>query len=253
MKAKTIGGKPKKVLSIDFDYFQIVDMETMNDYPDGRDNTPFLSEIVWTHRYAERPALFDVGFNESEYEKLLSLLENQNNKTPVLISYSHKDIYDFIHEVCPSDSPLEVVNIDMHHDYSNANEELDCGNWVSHLQQEYKTFKWRWIANPVSTEMYEAHELDNLISTSINTSLEKEKYDAIFLCRSDTWLPPHLDSRFENLLKYFANVFNSVKASNLVMSPRNVTREECERLAKEQAKFLEQYRAAHLKKPKSMI
>ena len=247
MKAKTIGKKPVKILSIDFDYFQIVDMDTMSNYPDGKDNTPKLSEFVWLHRYSDCPELFNVDLNIEEYGELLSLLGKQNNKTPVLISYSHKDIYDFIHEVCPSDFPLEVVNIDMHHDYSNDNEELDCGNWVSHLQQEYKNFKWRWIANPVSTEMYEAHELDNLISTSIS-SLEGEKYDAIFLCRSDTWLPPHLDDRFHNLLGYFSNVFTKAKASNLVMKPRNISREECKKVAEEKAKFLEQYRNGTLGK-----
>lgn len=247
MKAK-IKEKTVKVLSIDFDYFQIVDMETMHNYPDGRDNKPALSEIIWAMRCSESPELFDVGFNDEEYDKLLSLLGKQNNKTPVLISYSHRDIYDFIREVCPSDSPLEVVNIDMHHDYSNGNEELDCGNWVSHLQKEYKNFKWRWIANPISTEMYEANELDNLVAKSIS-SLKEEKFDVIFLCRSDTWLPPHLDSRFHNLLEYFSNVFTKVKASNLVMKPRNISREECEKLAKEKAKFLEQYRVAHLQKP----
>ena len=239
MKAK-IKEKTFKVLSIDFDYFQKVSLETMSNYPDGRDNSPALSEIVWSMRYADCLDLFDVTFNDEECDELYSLLGNQKENAPVLISFSHKDIYDFIHEVCSTESSLEVVNIDMHHDYTNESEEIDCGNWVSHLQKEYKKFKWRWIANPISTEMYEAHELDNLVSTSIK-SLEGERFDAIFLCRSDTWLPPHLDVYFNNLLNYIASIFPNAKASNLVMKPRKVSREECEAFAKKKAEFMERF------------
>ena len=239
MEAK-IKEKTFKILSVDFDYFQKVSLETMYNYPDGRDNSPYISEIAWSMRYSECLDLFNVGFSDEEFDDLHSLLGNQSENIPVLISHTHKDIYGFIHEICSTESSLEVVNIDMHHDYSNENKEVDCGNWVSHLQKEYKKFKWRWIANPISTEMYESHELDNLVSTNIS-SLKGERFDAIFLCRSDTWLPPHLDNKFHSLLEYFAAIFPKAKASNWVMKPRNVSREECEALAKKQAEFMEKF------------
>lgn len=222
------------ILSLDFDYFQIVSKETLTHYPDGVDNQPSLSEFVWASHYANPLVGNKIRRVRADKWELLhtaELLLKQREETPVLISYTHKDIYSFIHDLADTSEPLTVVNVDMHHDMFNDNETLDCGNWLSHIKKEYKT-KLYWVVNEVSLDMYEAPELKPLVLRSVK-DIPDMKFDGIFLCRSDTWLPPHLDKQFELLKNTLAQYFHSVRCSNLCMKPRT----EYKKIAKTQAEF----------------
>ena len=149
------------ILSLDFDYYQVVSKDLLAEYPDGIDHCPELSELVWAQYYSNpliKNRLRRVRVNKRELIETVDLILHQNENTPVLISYTHKDIYDFIHSLADEKEPLTVINVDMHHDLYNENKSLDCGNWLSHIKKEYKT-KLHWVANPVSMEMYDSPEL----------------------------------------------------------------------------------------------
>ncbi len=101
----------------------------------------------------------------------------------------------------------------MHHDFFNDNEKVDCGNWISHIFNEYgrENIYFKWIANPISLDVYGfTSEEKSIINAA--TSLEDicdEKYDYIFLCRSDNWLPPHLDREFYKITDVIRSHFLS--------------------------------------------
>lgn len=218
-----------KVLSIDFDFFQRVDKSTVKTcYPDGIDLPTDLSTIVWSSIYANpfsEERVRAVNINDDETNEMKSLIERQSSSCKVLITNSHKHIYDFIGEGMSSglfdnNDKLWVTHIDMHDDMFNDNPELDCGNWVQHVFNTYDT-ALEWIANPISRTVYglEGEQFD-FIKTSIKDTRMK-KFDYVFMCRSDNWLPPHLDVYFDEMVYLFKSHFDSVTIENSVAAPRN--------------------------------
>lgn len=219
------------VLSIDFDYFQNVTKDVLYAYPDGVDNNTELSEFVWGGIYGGINAdkIKKVTIRKDEINLMKQIFSNQKKQMPVMITNSHKHIYDFIHQYADTNEPLRLINIDMHHDMFNDNAEreipvLDCGNWVTFIVNEYKT-DFTWIANPVSSEIFgldkidTEENIDRMIPLSVNC-IKNMQFDAIFMCRSDTWTPPHLDRYFSELCGCLLKKFGEVYAEKNIFEPR---------------------------------
>ena len=79
-----------------------------------------------------------------------------------MITNSHVFIYDLIHDCMEKNDhykDIRCINIDLHHDFVNDSEEVDCGNWISHLYKDYGDhFKFNWVVNPISREMFDLNE-----------------------------------------------------------------------------------------------
>lgn len=221
-----------RVLSIDFDYFQNVSEDVLRHYPDGVDNSTGLSEIVWGNYYSEPDSeISKVGIMQEEFDTIKRILTSIEPDCPIMIANSHIHIYNFICERNEADAPLSVVNVDMHHDFVNDDPKLDCGNWLSHLAQRQKDagekFAFSWVANPVSISMYgiddsddpELHILKDLIMTSLS-QIEGKQFDAVFICRSDTWSPPHLDKYFTELCEVARGHFSEIIMEKGIDIPR---------------------------------
>lgn len=205
--------KTLNVLSIDFDFFQNVDIETIiRHYPDPIDLPTELSRIVWTGHYASPIAyekIKQVTPDTENIEALKQLIKTSSQKKApdARIANSHKYAYDFIMDHIkenPDYEAVNLVNIDMHHDLFNDNQTLDCGNWIGklmeHLKSINKHYILSWIANKTSFEAYSLKQ-NELPHTYDNFDILKNKtWDLIFLCRSDNWLPPHLDDSFTDLV-----------------------------------------------------
>lgn len=229
-----------KVLSIDYDYFQSVSVETLKTcYPDGVDLPTSITLLTWASHYANpytSEKLNQVQLNKDELNYMHRILFSQKADIPLMITNSHKHIYNFIHQHYEqsNDDELYVCNVDMHHDMFNNNRQLDCGNWIKHLMRDYGDDKvtLKWIANPISLKVfgldtmkgtdYTADDLKKLIPTSL-LEIAKDKFDLIFLCRSDTWSPPHLDSGFDKLIETCIHHFDEVAIETDVKNPRNIT------------------------------
>ena len=219
-----------KILSIDFDYFQDVTREQLDLFPDGIDHPTALSEIIWASHYANsEKQLNAIGIMENELELLEQLLLEQLCDVPVMITNSHKHIYDFICEH-DNNTPMELVNADMHHDIVNHNPDLDCGNWITHLSNRQKENQngllFSWLANPVSLDMFGLDDLfgkngraEELLKASF-AELEGQSFDLIYLCRSDTWTPPHLDKYFIELCDVIKSNFENIWIENGIDKPR---------------------------------
>ena len=170
-----------------------------------------------------------------EYDSLLELLSKQNRNCPVMIANSHSHIYGFIQSYLRGTA--QITNIDMHHDIINDNAELDCGNWISKLikdkviakssPKEYNSI--RWIANPISLDTYGLSEdldpqmqktLANLCQCKSIADIIDEKFDIIYLARSDNWSPPHLYTYFCDLVKKIKERFFDIVVERGIDKPR---------------------------------
>lgn len=203
-----------KVLSIDFDYFEDTDADTvMNYFPDGIDLPTAISNVVWIDRYAEHEEkIRKVGIRLSEFEKVKSIINNQSRSCIAMIVNSHRHIYDLVRENTYENESLHIVNLDMHHDMFNDNELVDCGNWVNHLRKEYKQFEFQWIDNPISKEVFGLDdESFNKVIEESTDCIKDTEFDMVFLCRSDNWTPPHLDKYFIELCNIMKNRFYSIR------------------------------------------
>lgn len=214
----------KKFLSIDYDYFQKVSKDILKEcYPDGIDLPTSTSNIVWGSRYASfDEKLRQAEVNWEEIEEIQAVFLNQPKDIPVMVAQSHVNAYDFVLSHSKQNEKIVLVNVDMHHDYFNDNEQLDCGNWIRKLHElKGEKLKWRWIANPVGLDSYgfNREEIKGVISETVGSISEKQ-FDGIFLCRSDQWSPPHLDAGFMELLCTLTEHFDNVLAQRDVLTPR---------------------------------
>lgn len=207
-------------------------------YPDGIDRTAEQSEKIWSECYAVNKNLRKITAKQTELEKLKTILFAQNPSIPVMIANSHKKIYDFICEHQKNRKKLTVINIDAHHDMFNDNPELDCGNWLSHISEKYK-MNLLWIANPTMLDIYGFKDEDKKIIPINLDGIKNINFDAVFLCRSDTWTPPHLDKHFAKLCGTIKHHFDEVDMEPNINIPRDVEKKgvnnEYRRLRKENA------------------
>ena len=219
---------PLRVLSIDFDYFQKVSVEGLFCYPDGVDVPTSLSTSIWVSHYAQpktREELEKVKIDKKELAYLRKILV-RNSKTwkPVMIVQSHKHIYDFVMEHFAEDDydGVQLVNVDMHADYSNDNKtSVDCGNWVSFLEKSVPKLELTWVANEISADAYKVSaELKKKMTPSLEGLLD-DQFDIIFICRSDQWLPPHLDKYFDKLFNLCLELFGRIMVDNQITEPRD--------------------------------
>lgn len=237
-----------KVLSIDWDFFQNVDKKTLRFYPDGLDNPTKVTEIIWGAKYAENgDELREVTLSENEYERMIELLSKQNEDCSVMIANSHVHIYDFIHEHLSEDEKVNLVNVDMHHDMINDNDKTDCGNWIGQLLKEkaLEQLGFKWISNEISFDMYGIGDGENkkfdMLMNILNAgnslkAIEDEQYDLIYLARSDTWSPPHLDPYFCSLVDFMKEHFLEIKIERDIDKPRTeylVYEEDLKQMKKE--------------------
>lgn len=218
------------ILSIDFDFFQDVDPDTLNFcYPDGVDLSTKLSEIVWSSHYVGRckEQLMKVGIRKEMFDEVKRIVFcNADDDTIFAVANSHVHMYDFVGVVRKAKNPeqINIYNLDMHHDCFNKNNVLDCGNWVKYVRRDYKNCKVSWIANPVSKEMYGMTEKKRWDDIKTDLDEIKNKHiDAIFLCRSDAWTPPHLDNYFDELLRCFSDMFHNGMIQECIQHPRDIS------------------------------
>ena len=230
-----MNNKTFRVLSIDFDYFQNASEEALMEYPDGIDLQPSLSQQVWKGKYDFKPSAdliktVTCKTNEMYFVENV-FMNNCKQDIPVLACFSHEYIYGFIQEQFSTSEAekLEIVNVDFHADYYNDNVKYntqDCGNWCYFIKQEIPGTKITWIAPENHVELYEEDSYIGIDKITTDLSILKQyNYDAVFLCRSDNWLPLHLDKHFQQFLHFFCGYFSQGKIQQIITEPRDYPKE----------------------------
>ena len=197
-----------RVLSIDWDYFVGCSIrDRIVKFPDsGNERMGIaLSSYIWQTRYAACPDIEYIKVRQAELDKLKKIIDANKAEYFFICADSHMHLGEFLlhpdMEEKISKTGLSIVNIDHHHDMFGIGESLNCGNWLNAVKDKYPEAEITWIRN-------EDSEVDNFVgkdSTLIeDAKLESGYYDAIYLCRSALWSPPHLDKDFGVLNRFLA-------------------------------------------------
>lgn len=219
-----------KILSIDFDYFIDATREQRDKmFPGGIDAPVEASMGMWAERYINFKELTFMDLNTIELIHVVMALSSSayfNGKVPVYITNSHKYAYYMTEELFHDERSVEIFNLDFHDDiYMSANfGQVCCGNWVYQLlkvreQRGLKT-QYHWIRQedslmvPDMIDMYKGieYEFDDVWD---------HKFDAVILCRSDEWTPPHLDHGFKSLrdIIYSRDHFDIYESESITKIP----------------------------------
>ena len=222
------------ILSIDFDYFQIVDEMTIAaHYPDGHDFNTSLSSMIWSTHYANErleKELLKVKVDRAAIGKVKTVLKfNRDRCQANMIANSHVYMNQLLEMLSKKASGFTIYNLDMHHDMFDTEIEngvvsckcdLNCGNWASYAKKNFGA-KIVWIKNKLSDSLFPS-ELPDEQTIDLNV-LDGVPFDAVFLCRSDQWVPPHLDSHFDKLKNYMRNdLYESTFMDPQVDQPRDI-------------------------------
>lgn len=227
------------ILSIDFDFFQVVDEATMyNYYPDGSDRGTAISNMVWTSRYADEAneqALKAVKVDKVACGRVNAVIKaNASNCKMNMIANSHVHMMQMLNKLAVKDAVINVYNLDMHHDMFDSevvdgkltsSRDLDCGNWATYAKIQHNA-NIIWIKNPASDNAFPSTLPDE--QTTDLSIIENVDFDDIFLCRSDSWLPPHLDNYFDKMKSVMRNTFESTFLDRQVDSPRDIMKDALE-------------------------
>ena len=195
--------KKIKILSIDFDYFINTTIDVRNTkFPNGLDEAPEELRLqLWREAYEQYPEIKDIGVIPS-YSFMCYFLKNRKFEK-VLIADSHKEIKQLIDEV-PRDTFLEVYNIDFHHDMYHffSGTEYNCGNWARKLlfEDRLATSNYVWIKRLDSDTMTLSGEVPCRKMTYLKCALRYMQFDYVFICKSPEWTPPHLDTKYQDMI-----------------------------------------------------
>ena len=204
----------KRIISFDWDYF-IKATAFQRDvlFPDnGDENISYVTQdFIWDSKYRCSPEIKNIGILKNDYNTANHILSKfvekylyskvANPYQEMLVTISHKWIYDFIMQRTKKGEEFEVYNVDFHHDMYNfrsGDEEVNCGNWVNCLREKRPKMKYFWVKREDS----ETHVLGGETVDCEFKSLEEIKdlpFDYVFICRSDCWSPPHLDTYFDTM------------------------------------------------------
>ena len=205
------------VLSIDWDYFMDCTNEERNDmFPDGgsEDIGVSTSTMVWGIRYGatrlnkwlnkDRKELTDVGIDREKLDIVKQLiLEGVNSGCTLMFADSHAEIYSTIYNRRRNKrTKFNVYNIDHHSDCYDIGDDVNCGNWVNHLDKEGVISKYVWIKGDSNEELGEDTLTCETKVTDDLSVLKHKGWDVIFICRSSIWSPPHLDVEFNEFYAY---------------------------------------------------
>ena len=202
------GDDTLRVLSVDFDYFINADISFKIKYfPDGLELVnETVDRIVWANHYAFAKRVgedfLSIGVDMESLEYVRDIILGQHNST-IVIADSHEHIYDFVKDsYCDGNSiNIEVYNIDFHHDVYNYesvidDENVNCGNWLRALIDNDIISSAYWLCRNDSDKRGN----DGYCAIITLEELPRENFDLVFICKSSSWTPPHLDEFFVDYL-----------------------------------------------------
>lgn len=179
-----------KILSIDFDIIMAPSIGFYNNLVGEED--PVEDYVEQFSFITNLPADLYIY----EYLTRCILLSLQHNVKKIYFIDGHDKIINAI----PKDEPVEIINVDHHHDigYEIENWRLplltpNCGNWVKYLKDRKMIDKYTWIHNEEFDPVNEDGEkyLDKEVSLSkINLEKIAKEIDCLVICASYEWVPP---------------------------------------------------------------
>jgi hypothetical protein len=191
-----------RVLSVDWDYFIDADAELRGrTFPDGGVYVNDIEEFIWSQYYANDKTKVDLTrITSANVNDLTRWLTRFGSCIKLAcVCNAHEYCYNFVKNHLGANEPLELINVDFHHDiYQNSLSKLNSGNWLYFLMQERPDGKYGWVSRKTS-QLSENGSLVKIKRVNLQAALSVP-YDYFFLCKSGLWSPPHLDVEFAELV-----------------------------------------------------
>lgn len=218
----------KAVLSIDFDFFVREELE----WDWGHRESDLFLEAIWPIRYSHRNIKRDVDpvvHADFMPDNLRYVLPAKgflpSRSIQVATAESHAALPKFLTMIGNPKFDL-FINMDAHHDMHNEPPPVNCGNWWVPLFDQTDGWsrhvhifpKWKnpetlgKPVRPIEQMRWDEFHLDNTPFALI---------EAVFICRSGCWVPPHLDPLFNKMVRLFSR--------NLCIKPRKLNVKEIRR------------------------
>lgn len=177
----------KQIVTIDFDIIMGPSIDIYNDRVGLHEKD--IREILQKY-----PCLNGLVGDLDVYRYLTHFI-NKIDKDKIVFITQHREMRRFLNEL---ESPVDLVNIDHHHDIEYIREEIDDtenehdGNWVKTYFQQGKINSYCWICNvnstPAQEEIAQAYSHESFyISEDILETLNPDK---LIICLSPEWVPP---------------------------------------------------------------
>ena len=173
----------KQIVTIDFDIIMGPSIGIYNNWVGGEDTT--VDNIIKQFSCLSLP---DADLDKY---RLLTHFINSVDADKISFITRHREMERFVSEF---DEPIELVNIDHHHDidyFGKDTEEVLDGNWVKYYFDNNKISKYCWINNvnsdPPTDEVISKYPHEHFyFSQEILDELHPDK---LILCLSPEWVP----------------------------------------------------------------
>ena len=190
-----------KVLTIDFDIIMAPSILMYN----------HLSDLSWKVLIESSPQFALLQPDYIHYSRLTEyfwgLLE-LNSRDSLIFIENHGRIPHYLE----GENKIDLINIDHHHDIRYHDDDdifsLNCGNWVGYLIDNGRLNSYHWINNENSLDCnIETYKDFYTQETLKNSTLIPDKYDKIFICLSEPWVPPYIRPLFDLWVRAAENYY----------------------------------------------
>ena len=200
------------VLTIDLDYMsdnyaKLVDNISYNDFTNKR-----WGEFYKNTYYSEDHFKVNIDnwlFILDVYTKAIAECSN------VAFGYEHDSILFDLQDV---DEPINILNIDHHHDICYVNEQysevieydiVSQADWVLWLVKNKNLASYTWVGNQNSTQLdTDVVQLNWNFNPLLKEGLKMDTYnfDYIYICASPQYLAPHHWYHFDIMKMLYKNI-----------------------------------------------
>jgi hypothetical protein len=241
----------KTIISVDFDFF--VRENPLWDWGHS-ENNPIFINVAWQARYGTEDLYKECDIKKyADFDPCLLITEliklgfKFKSNFKLRIADSHRHCYEAIEEIGKS----RVYNFDTHHDLWRENKkQIDCANWLWRAVEDGLVKYVHWIAPSWSEEFNNGDEhwfndepeyrkfINGHYFKTFKLDKKPVEVDALFICRSSCWVPPHLDPDFLGMIKWANHCTRDVKFMDNIYKRKYPTRKESEEAMSEIRKFI---------------
>lgn len=220
----------QSMLSLDFDFFIPEKIE----YDWGHRESSLFLDTVWAIRAGTALALGKdltktvIPVKDDDVEPLFFpafLRGVKKAKFSKNSNYIFAESHATAYYAAEGMNEISLVHIDAHHDcgYHPEMKDLDCGNWIEHLQAEKRLKKlhiiypqWRKDEENGSDfsdetekklDLWRKNGTEVQVTYGLKSFPVNQSFDTFFMCRSGAWTPPWCDKTFKQIATLMMTVF----------------------------------------------
>lgn len=206
------------ILTIDWDYFFKASRKIRDSFPPIPDGTvgAIPDNSLWLKHYKDEYE--EVSIDSTSLTELIKVFYAGIPQIKFsFFSENHGEMLNVVRFICDNigdNTPVNITNVDYHHDFSFSGFTPRCDNWGRLIQSD----SFEWCSRPDSDRQSFGFPITDyfpVIEVSFGEVIKRlysGYYQYVHLCRSDLYSPPKEDFLFDNLrvtlVKNSADVLN---------------------------------------------